>query len=214
MACLILFGVGYTAYMITSSENKVPVVESETKVEKSSKETTSENVFTLESVADDNNIAWLGTGVGKHHYGTAKIAKNTVRMEDDTIVGEITVDLTTIGVSDLEGKWAERLVGHLKSPDFFNVTENQYAVIRVAKSERMNDDLFKVVADVEFNGKRNPVEFTAEWDGSRYSGNITFNRLDWDLRYGSPSLFADLGDKAIGDNVHVAFNFSAPKSEI
>ena len=29
MACLILFGVGYTAYMITSSENKVPVVESE-----------------------------------------------------------------------------------------------------------------------------------------------------------------------------------------
>lgn len=101
--------------------------------------------------ADATSLKWEGKYVsdGHTHNGTVKITEGTVIYDGDVFTsGSFKVDLNTIENDDLPDAEKGKLVGHLKSADFFN-TEKQSIVPVTVNSIGEND----VKATINIGGK-------------------------------------------------------------
>jgi polyisoprenoid-binding protein YceI len=119
--------------------------------------------------------------------------------------GTFTVDMTTIDCTDLEGEWKDKLVNHLKSADFFGVETYPTATFVITDVvSRGKPGEYKVVGDMTIKNKTNEVKFNAVIDdsgeGRTGTANVTIDRSEYDVRYGSGSFFDNLGDKTIYDD--------------
>lgn len=81
--------------------------------------------YTLDSEA--TTLAWKGIYAddSHSHNGTVSVSEGTVSYKGDVFeAGSFTVDMKTVVVSDLTAETgADKLIGHLSSPDFFNSAE-------------------------------------------------------------------------------------------
>ncbi len=150
----------------------------------------------------ESTITWKGKKiVGNGHQGTINLKSGHLEMDGNTLTGgEFVVDMTSINVTDLEGKGKGRLEGHLKSDDFFGVTNYPEAKL-VITSATKGDKSYKVNADLTVKGKTQAVSFNLDMGNSEARAILEFDRSKHDVRYGSGSFFDDLGDKAISDNI-------------
>ncbi len=162
-------------------------------------------------------VKWVGKKVTGQHDGNLSVTDGSLNFTGDLITsGEINVDMNTLTVTDIPASDENngKLVGHLKSPDFFNVEKNPTAKLVVTGSEKTKDGL-KVKGNLTFIGKTNPIEFLAKvtkTDSSvKATSDITIDRTKWDLKYGSGSFFKGLGDKAINNDFVVSVNVTAKK---
>lgn len=73
--------------------------------------------------AAGSQISWVGSKVTGSHEGTVNITDGKLMVADGNITGgQFSIDMTSITVTDLEpGKGKEKLEGHLKTGDFFEV---------------------------------------------------------------------------------------------
>lgn len=162
-------------------------------------------------------VKWVGKKVTGQHAGNLSATDGSLNFSGDLLTaGEINVDMNTLTVTDIPATDESngKLVGHLKSPDFFNVEKNPTAKLVITGSEKTKDGL-KVKGNLTFIGKTNPVTFIAKVTKSDASVNatsdITIDRTKWDLKYGSGSFFKGLGDKAINNEFVVSVNVTAKK---
>ncbi len=77
-------------------------------------------------------MKWIGSKPGGQHHGTVQISEGTLNIEKGVITsGTFTIDLRTIKDLDLEpGTWNDKLVGHLKSEDFFYIEKYPVATFK------------------------------------------------------------------------------------
>ena len=69
---------------------------------------------------EKSNITWVGKKVTGEHSGTVKFKEGILVFQKGALKGgNFTVDMTTIGATDLTGDWKQKLDGHLKADDFF-----------------------------------------------------------------------------------------------
>lgn len=162
-------------------------------------------------------VKWVGKKVTGEHAGNLSVKNGTLVFTGDVLTGgEIIVDMNTLTVTDIPASDESngKLVGHLKSPDFFNVAKNPEAKIVIVSSEKTKTGL-KVKGNLTFVGKTNPVEFDAVVNKTASSvsasSDIVIDRTKWDLKYGSGSFFKGLGDKAINNEFTVSVNVTAKK---
>lgn len=164
-------------------------------------------------------VKWVAEKkLGSGHAGTVDVKSGTLTFTGDLITaGEIVSDLNSIKVTDIPADKEEngKLVGHLKSPDFFNVAKNPEAKLVIKSSEKTKNGL-KVKGDLSFNGKTNPVEFDAvvtktDKDVTAKS-DIVLDRTKWDLKYSSENFFKDLaGDRIIKNEFKLSVDIKATK---
>ena len=118
------------------------------------------------------------------------------------------VDLTDAGYN-------AKLIGHLKSDDFFAVDKFPESILVVKKVTLVSGNDYKFLGDLTIKGVTNPIEFTAKvtQNGDKLSaeGTITVNRAKFGVKYGSSSFFENLGDKVIYDDFTLTFNITAQK---
>ena len=83
-----------------------------------------------------SSVEWLGKKIGRQHEGNIQLKSGSFELQDDQIVaGNFVVDMTTITNSDLENEnYNQKLVGHLKSDDFFGVEKFPSTTFKVTKS--------------------------------------------------------------------------------
>lgn len=149
-----------------------------------------------------STVYWQGTKVTGRHFGTVKIKSGDVKVEKGQLVsGNVVVDMNSFTATDLEGEWLDKLNGHLKNEDFFNVTKYPTASLNIKKVEG-----FSVTADLTILGKTKEVKFLAAHNNNKFVGTLEFDRTDFGLKYGSASFFKSLGDKAIDNKVSLAFD--------
>lgn len=166
-----------------------------------------------------SKVTWTGKKVTGSHTGGIDVSKGGMTWDaNGLLTASVVIDMNTITCTDLSGGGAEKLVGHLKSPDFFNTPEFGTATfkstsiepIRAAKPGQPN---YKVTGDLTIKGITHPVTFDAlAWhDGTviRAAANLVFDRSKYDVRFRSATFFPDLGDKVIEDNVSLTFDVSA-----
>ncbi|AYF44058.1 YceI-like domain protein [Halobacteriovorax sp. BALOs_7] len=162
-------------------------------------------VFTTNAATIDtakSTIYWQGTKVTGRHFGTVKIKSGDVKVEKGQLVsGTVVVDMNSFTATDLEGEWLDKLNGHLKNEDFFNVKKYPTATLKIKEVKG-----FTVKADMTIMGKTKEVTFLAANNGKKFVGTLEFDRTDFGIKYGSKSFFKSLGDKAIDNKVSLAFN--------
>lgn len=153
-------------------------------------------------------IVWHGHKiVGSSHTGTIDLKDGWITIKGNSITGgEFTVDMTSINDSDLKDeKMRERLVGHLKSDDFFGVEKYPVSKLVITGSSKTSDGKILVRGSLTIKEATHPVEFTATESVSggvvTWSADITFDRSLYDVRFGSGKFFSNLGDNAIVDEI-------------
>lgn len=152
--------------------------------------------------AAKSTINWVGKKVTGQHEGTIKVKNGTFLMKDEKIVGgRVTVDMTSIDVTDLKaGEGKEKLEGHLKADDFFGTDKFATSSINFKTVTPKGKDVYTVVADLVIKGITKPVTFDLTMKGNNATAKVVVDRTKYDIKYGSGSFFDNLGDKVISDN--------------
>lgn len=152
-----------------------------------------------------SKISWTGQKiVGGSHNGEIKIKNGTMELKNDQIVkGTFVIDMNSISNLDLEDKdYNSKLVGHLKSDDFFGVEKYPTATFNVTKSTKFVNGKATVTGDITIKGTTKQITAVVNKSNNNYNTRMEIDRSQFDVRYGSNSFFDNLGDKAI-DNIFV-----------
>ncbi len=142
---------------------------------------------------------------GSGHSGTVDIKSGTLLISDEQIKeAKVLMNMNTVVNTDgKDGKPSERLVGHLKSDDFFSVEKHPIAEFKLTGSEPFTDGQGKVYGRITIKGITQPVNFVAHKNGNTLTAKFNIDRTLFDVRYGSGKFFNDLGDKTINDEFEV-----------
>lgn len=153
-------------------------------------------------------IGWKGDKiVGSEHVGTIDLKSGWLSLEGNAIIGgEFVVDMNSIKNSDIKDeKMRERLLGHLKSDDFFGVEKYPLSKLVVTGSSKFEAGKAVVKGTLTVKAATHPVEFTLTESKNgavtTYAADITFDRSLYDVRFGSGKFFSNLGDNAINDEI-------------
>lgn len=164
-----------------------------------------DRVVSLDSKA--SNLEWFGKKVVGSHTGTVVISSGTLGLANNLPVsGIFTIDMTTITSND-----GEKLVSHLKSEDFFNVSGFNESTLKLLKiTPDTAPNTYTVVASLTIKGITNAITFPAVIEVTdtqvTASAKISIDRTKWEIKYGSASIFSDIGDKAIDDKIEYTVN--------
>jgi polyisoprenoid-binding protein YceI len=156
----------------------------------------------------DSNITWKGYKVTGSHEGTIKLSAGSLMFDnnDNLTGGTFTMDMTSITVTDLKaGEGKEKLEGHLKSDDFFGVSNHNKAMFTINKVDGKNGT-YRVYGDLTIKGISKPTTFQMIVKDNMASASFKIDRTKFDIRYGSASFFDDLKDKAIYDDFDLNVN--------
>jgi len=167
--------------------------------------------------ADNSTLAWKGSKLAGSHNGTINISEGYFSFEDSKLVGgNFVIDMATIKNIDLEdAEYNAKLVGHLKSGDFFNVEEFSSSAFAITGVEDKGDHIL-VSGNLTVKGIRKNIEFPAKVsvNGDEVtfkSEPFTIDRTDWDIKFKSGK-FTDLAkDKLIDDNIELQVEVKATK---
>ncbi|HLO90881.1 MAG: YceI family protein [Chloroflexota bacterium] len=153
-----------------------------------------------------SKVEWTGKKiVGNSHHGELKLKSGQMEVKNDQIVkGTFVVDMNSLTDLDLDDKdYNAKLVGHLKSDDFFSVEKYPTATFTVKKSTKFNNNKATVTGDITIKGKTKEITAVInKVNSSTFTSKLEVDRSQFDVRYGSNSFFDNLGDKAI-DNIFV-----------
>lgn len=217
LSLIVIALVGFAGYKVFGTKKEVvPPVDlaSTTPV---AVEQVEKDVYIIDTAT--STITWKGAFVTgkKSETGTIMLKSGKGKFENATIsTGEFVIDMTTI--KDVNG--SERLETHLKSDDFFNVEK-----FPEAKFELLSFEPAKTAGEFTAKGKLTirdvtkdfsfPITLTVEGQNMlRATGKITFNRADYNVKYGSSSFFKGLGDKVIADKVELTLNLLTKPIEV
>lgn len=164
-----------------------------------------------------SSIEWIGRKVSGQHNGTIKVAGGELVVNGAAVKGGfVNIDMNSIAVSDLQGEMNGKLVGHLKSDEFFGTEKNPVSKFVIKKVTPAGNDRVNVTGDLTIKGITKSLTFpaTVKKDGNvvvAVAKGVKVNRAQYDVRYGSKTFFADIADKAIDDEFELAFNLVARK---
>jgi polyisoprenoid-binding protein YceI len=161
----------------------------------------------------NSGVKWVATKItDKTHEGTVNLSEGGLQLTEGVITGgKFTIDMTSIIVTDLTGGMKEKLEGHLKNEDFFNVEKFKTANIAILSVDGDN-----VKANLTIKGITNEVSFPVKVvlddnGGMTATADMEIDRTKFDVRYGSDSFFDNLGDKVIKDMIKFSVSLKGAK---
>lgn len=176
------------------------------------------NVDTSMSVID-----WIGSKPAGKHTGTISLSNGSFEITDGSITGgNFTIDMNSITVTDLEGEDKMKLETHLKgtgekeSEDhFFNVTKFPTGNFKMLSAEPESGAYFvKGILTLKEISKE--INFAAEititdTEIKLISDPFKINRTTWNVNYASKSIFDNLKDQFIDDEIELVVKVVAKK---
>ncbi len=149
-----------------------------------------------------SELKWTGKKVAGKHYGKILLKEATLVLNENNIEsGKFLIDMTTITCDDLpEGSTNDKLVGHLKSDDFFGVEKHPETTLLITESTPKGNGKYTLKSDLTIKGITHPLEFEANREGNVFTATITVDRSKYNVKYGSGKFFQNLGDNLIYDD--------------
>lgn len=183
-----------------------------------------------EAVAYDINkegsvIFWKGSKPTGQHQGTIGIQDGTIKASDQEIAaGIVIIDMSSIAVTDegMDPADRTRLENHLKGTvegketDFFNVEKFPTAVFEVTGVIQENEEEF-LQGNLTLKAETKNIEFPIQKEISQdelilKSEVFTIDRTDWNVNYGSKSVFDNLEDNFINDKIQLQIHLRATRT--
>lgn len=159
-------------------------------------------------------IKWVGKKVGGQHSGDLTFKNGELELKEGKIsAASFTTDMNSMTCSDMDGQYGEKLIGHLKSADFFDVENHATAKFEMTSFTSNNDGTGTMVGKLTIKGISQeisvPVSYKAGKGMIALRGDVKFDRTKFDIKYGSASFFDGIKDKAINDEVEFSFTIVA-----
>ena len=161
-------------------------------------------------INNESELKWIGKELStKTHTGTLAFVNGEIDVNSNgAIHGKVQIDMTSIDVTDMQGKWGEKLEAHLKSPDFFGVEKYPNAFIKFhSEGKQIKDSQINLFGELTIKDITHPITFTAELLDIKPSiiakANLSFDRSKYDVRFRSGKFFENLGDKLILDDINI-----------
>ena len=180
--------------------------------------------FTMQILAADykldksnSKVKWNGKKVTGEHYGTIELKSGTLEVEDNKIKsGSFQMDMTTIVNEDISNEsMNKKLVGHLKSDDFFSVDKFPASTFVIKEVKHKSGKTHAITGDLTIKGITHSLTFDTEividGDKLRAKGKMEVDRTLYDIKFRSGRFFADLGDNLIYDTFTLDFDVVASK---
>ncbi|QYS88609.1 MULTISPECIES: YceI family protein [Flavobacterium] len=171
-----------------------------------------------------STIYWTGFKPSEKHTGTLKLKEGLFICNQNTIaLGRFYMNMNSITVTDLKDKKDKnKLENHLKGladknikDHFFNISKYPISDFRITHSELKNNKTI-IYGNLTIKGITKSVNFPAKINInndqiSLKSDTLQLNRTYWNVNYGSKSIFDDLKDEFISDQIHIQVNLIAKK---
>jgi polyisoprenoid-binding protein YceI len=180
----------------------------------------------------ESYVAWEGYKPTGKHDGTMNLKSGKLKFSgNDLVGGEFVMDMNTIVVLDItDAGMNARLKGHLESDDFFDIEKYPTAKFvitdveaidgtKVDKSSERGDlvpthaisgnlTMKDVTKNITFNAmvSREGSIFTAQ------TNQFFLDRVTWNVQYGSKTLFSDLKDNFINDEMGIRIHLVANRA--
>jgi polyisoprenoid-binding protein YceI len=176
-------------------------------------------IFAADYKLDKSNstVNWNGKKVTGEHYGTIDLKSGNLVVQNNTIEsGTFTMDMTTIVSEDLTNEsMNKKLVGHLKSDDFFSVDKFPASTFVIKEVKHKSGKTHAITGDLTIKGITHSLTFDTEividGDKLRAKGKMEVDRTLYDIKFRSGRFFADLGDNLIYDTFTLDFDVVASK---
>jgi polyisoprenoid-binding protein YceI len=163
-------------------------------------------------------IEWTGKKVLGAHNGELKLFAGTITTTDKVPAkGNFTIDMASISNKDLTDEESKgKLLGHLKSDDFFGTAKFPTAQFVATNITRAGAGKVNVTGQLTIKGITNPIAFLAAYtvNGNvltTTASNVKVDRTKYSIKYGSKSFFDSMGDKAIDDEFILNISIVASK---
>ncbi|MFK7935268.1 MAG: YceI family protein [Saprospiraceae bacterium] len=181
------------------------------------KAATTAKAYTIDAGASQVN--WVGAKPTGTHMGTLQISGGNLAVVNGNITaGEFTLDMGSITVTDLAaGEGKEKLEGHLKTGDFFEVEQHPkgtFAITSVKPAQGIEDATHEITGNLTMKGITKSVTLPANVNitDSKITAvtpSFTIDRTEWDIVYKSGSLADTAKDKVINDEIGLVINLAA-----
>ncbi|MEL7002362.1 MAG: YceI family protein [Bacteroidota bacterium] len=179
---------------------------------------------TLEVNTTESVVSWIGSKPAGKHNGTIPVSAGNLSIEGDQIVGgEFTINIAGIENEDLkedEDSYG-KLIGHLKSPDFFDAESHPTAefVITSVEAYDPNESVevkeefetdntpalanehiidaptHKITGNLTMRGNTLSISFPAnvsmDESGLKASAKFNIDRTLWGVKYGDEATAVD-----------------------
>ena len=159
-----------------------------------------------------STLTWKGYKPTGSHTGTILLQSGTIEMHDNKIKsGSFVADMSSI--KDADG--SEKLEGHLKSVDFFEIEVFPTSKFEVTKTHHM-DGKTHVTGNLTIKDITKEITFEAVVVAKGKTVTLTsetfqVNRADYNIKYKSQSFFNDLKEKFINDEFDLQVTIVAKK---
>lgn len=162
----------------------------------------------------NSSLTWKGYKPGGSHNGTLKLKEGAVIADSTGIKnGVFVIDMASLTALDLPADSEDnaKLVGHLSSPDFFDVANNPTATYSFSE---IKDG--KLVGELTIKGITKPLSVPvtiSETDGvtTLTAAPFKIDRTEYDIKFKSKKFFDNLKDKFINDEFEVGFEVKLNK---
>lgn len=180
--------------------------------------------FTLNPLKSE--IMWRGKKPTGEHVGTVMASEGTLKVKDGEITGgSFVIDLNSIVNEDLTGDMNARLVGHLKSEDFFHIEEHPEAVFEIVSISDFSGDVnpeggvvptHDITGNLSMRGETKSISFPArivmeDEKVIAVTNEFAIDRTKWGVNYKSKSVFAEFKDDFINDMINLKLDVEFEK---
>jgi polyisoprenoid-binding protein YceI len=162
-----------------------------------------------------SKVIWKGFKPGGEHYGLITISEGTISIIDGNLIGgAFKFDMSSITDSDMpiDDEMNAKLVGHLKSADFFDVERFPTSTFEITDISDLGGDL-KISGNLTIKATTKNITIPAALISNNgrvtlKSDVFTVDRTDFNVRYGSKRFFDNLKDKFINDEFELSFELN------
>lgn len=174
-------------------------------------------------------INWEGAKPSGTHTGTMNLSEGSIAMEgNDLTGGSFTIDMNSITNTDMEGDSKTNLENHLKGfaegkeDHFFDVAKHPTGKFEITKVSKVTGDetaTHLIYGNLTLKGITKEVGFKALIGIGTERIEVTtppftIDRTQWGVNYGSKTVFDDLGDKFVNDEVGLTITLKAGKEPV
>ena len=141
-----------------------------------------------------SKVLWSGTSLGVYtHTGTVDFVKADIDVKNNAVTGgSFTVDLSTMKATDENfnaeaGYTKDKLIGHLSSPDFFDVQNFPTASFEIKSVEGSTAKGILTIRGISNEETVTDIEVKQENGKAKITGNLVFDRKKYDVAWDYPT---------------------------
>jgi len=140
-----------------------------------------------------SKIAWAGTSLGVYtHTGTVDFKDANIEVSNGKITGgNFTADLSTMVATDEnfnpeQGATKEKLIGHLSSPDFFNVEDYPTANFTINGVDGNTATGTLTIRGNSHEETVTDIEVSKQEGKTKITGKLVFDRKKYEVKWDYP----------------------------